>query len=284
MNRTLSLLVKTVRDVPSPPAIFERLNFVINNPCSSIRDIEAVVREDTALAGRLMRLANSAYFGFPARVDTLSRAITLVGSRQLRDLALATSVINMFQGVSPEHITMESFWRHSVGCGLAARILASWRRETNPERYFVAGLLHDIGRMILFLKLADDMAGILDEAKATGELLYLCERKWLGFDHATVGGELLKSWNLPPEICAAVENHHQPLQAGVHKQAASLVHVADILMNGIACGSSGEHYVPPLDPDAWQLLGLSPGCVGPTLKLLKQQLAETLATLVEVAA
>jgi len=134
------------------------------------------------------------------------------------------------------------------------------------------------------LKLADDMAGILDESKKTGELLYLCERKRLGFDHAAVGGALLKSWNLPPEICAAVENHHQPLQAGVHKQAAALVHVADILVNGIACGSSGERYVPPLDTEAWQLLGLSPGCVGPTLKLLKQQLAETLATLTEVAA
>jgi HD-like signal output (HDOD) protein len=149
-------LIQAVKDVPSLPAAFSRLNTAVEDPRCTTRDIETIVREDAPLSGRLLRLANSAYFGFPGRVDTIARAITLVGTRQLRDLVLATSVIDMFKGVPTAHITMESYWQHSVACGLAARILASLRREPNPEQFFVAGLLHDIGRLIMYIQLSDD--------------------------------------------------------------------------------------------------------------------------------
>lgn len=272
-------LTDAVKDVPSLPAVFSRLSAAVEDPRHSIRDIESVVREDTALAGRLLRLANSAYFGFPARIDTLSRAITLVGTRQVRDLALATSVIDMFKGLSPEHVTVESFWKHSIACGLTARILANWRREPNPEQFFVAGLLHDIGRLIMYIRLSDEMARVLAHARRSGELMYVCERNLLGYDHASVGGELLQRWNLPPHICAAVAGHHAPQQAGAHAPAAALIHVADILVNAADCGSSGEHFVPPLDAEAWRLMGLPASILSPTLKLLKEQLADTVDTL-----
>lgn len=272
-------LTEAIIDVPSLPAVYSRLSTAVEDPRRSVRDIESVVHEDAALAGRLLRLANSAFFGFPARVDTISRAITLIGTRQLRDLALATSVMDIFKGLSPEHITMESFWRHSVACGLVSRILATWRREPNPEQFFVAGLLHDIGRLIMYLKLSNDMSHILDTARQSGELLFRCEQAHLGYDHAAVGGELLSRWNLPPHIFMAVAYHHAPHQAGLHTQTAALVHVADMLVNGMACGSSGERYVPPLSTEAWQLLGLPASVIEPTLKLLKQQIADTLGTL-----
>lgn len=272
-------LTDAVKDVPSLPAAFSRLNAAVDDPHHSTSDIESVVREDTALAGRLLRLANSAYFGFPARIDTISRAITLVGTRQLRDLALATSIIDIFKGVSPEHVTVESFWKHSIACGLAARILASLRREPNPEQFFVAGLLHDIGRLIMYIKLSDEMARILDTARQTGELMYVCEQNLLGYDHAAVGGELLKRWNLPPHLCTAVACHHAPQQAGAHSASAAQIHVADILVNATGNGSSGERFVPPLDAEAWRLMGLPASAIGPTLKLLKEQLADTVDTL-----
>lgn len=281
MRFTPQQLVQSVSSVPSVPAIFTRLTAAIEDPCSSIRDVESIVNEYPALAGRLLRLANSAYFGLPARVDTISRAIALVGSRQVRGLALAASVIDTFRQASPAHVTMESFWRHSIGCGLSARILAGWCRVADTEQYFVAGLLHDIGRLILFLRAASEMSSALSSARGSRRLLFHCEREVLGFDHAAVGGELLKRWNLPAHICAAVEYHHAPQQAGMHRQAAATVHVADILINGIACGSSGERHVPTLDAQAWDLLGLSPRVVAPTLKLLKLQLSETLSAFLD---
>lgn len=250
MTLTPRYLVESVSSVPSLPVIFERLSAVTEDPRSSSRDIEAIVREDSSLAGRLLRLANSAYFGFPARVDTLSRAITLVGSRQLRDLAIATAVMEIFRGVAPSRVSMKSFWRHSVACGLVARILASWRRETNCEQHFVTGLVHDIGRLILLIKQGDNMAAAMDSAASSASMLYECEARRFGFDHAAVGSVLLQRRNLPEYICAAVAFHHAPERAGVHKQAAAIVHVADILVNGMACGTSGERYVPPLNAEA----------------------------------
>lgn len=272
-------LVELVTMVPSLPAVYLRLSAVVDHPRSSMRAIEAVVCEDPSLAGRLLRLANSAFFGFPARVDNLSRAITLVGTRQLRDLAMATSVLELFRGVSPEHVTMPSFWRHGVTCGLAARALAGWRREANPEQYFVAGLLHDIGRLVLYLKLPEEMNRILEQAARSGAPLYEIERQHLGFDHAAVGGELLRHWNLPPHLCDAVAWHHAPRSAKLHEPMAALVHVADVFANAAGYGSSGEARVPPLNTLSWQQLELPPTVVVPTMSLIRQQLADTMATL-----
>lgn len=268
-----------VGTVPSLPAVFLRLTAVVDDPRSAIRDMEEVVYEDPALAGRLLRLANSAYFGFPGHVDSLSRAITLVGTRQLRDLALATSVLDLFTGVSSELVSMASFWRHSVSCGLIARALATWRREANAEQFFVAGLLHDIGRLVLLLKASEPMIRALELSRRDNVLLHTVERDILGFDHATVGNELLQQWNLPPAICAAVGYHHMPMRAGANVPMAAVVHVADVMANAIAQGSSGMDAVPPLDESAWNALGLSVSVIRPSLDLVRQQLVETMTIL-----
>lgn len=274
--RSLAAMVGTV---PSLPAVFLRLTAVVDDPRSAIRDMEEVVYEDPALAGRLLRLANSAYFGFPGHVDSLSRAITLVGTRQLRDLALATSVLDLFTGVSSELVSMSSFWRHSVSCGLIARALATWRREANAEQFFVAGLLHDIGRLVLLLKASEPMIRALEQSRRDDVLLHAVERDMLGFDHATLGNELLQQWNLPPTICAAVGYHHMPMRAGANVPMAAVVHVADVMANAIAFGSSGMDAVPPLDESAWNTLGVSVSVIRPSLDLVHQQLAETMVIL-----
>lgn len=271
--RSLAALVGTV---PSLPAVFVRLTAVVDDPHSAIRDMEGVVYEDPALAGRLLRLANSAYFGFPGHVDSLSRAITLVGTRQLRDLALATSVLDLFTGVASQWVSMQSFWRHSVATGLIARALATWRREANAEQFFVAGLLHDMGRLVMLLKASDSMAQALERSRRDDVLLHVAEREIFGFDHATVGNELLLQWNLPPGICAAVAWHHMPMRAGSHVPMAALVHVADVIANAIAFGSSGADAVPPLDAAAWSALGIPASVIKPSLNLVRQQFSDTM--------
>lgn len=278
-RRTPADLVRTLTSMPSLPAIYVRLSEAIDDPNSSMREIEAIVHDDPALSGRLLRLANSAYFGFPAKVDSVARAITLVGTRQLRDLSLATSVMALFKGVSPQHVTMDSFWRHAVACGLVARALAGWRREPNPERLFVAGLLHDIGRLVLYLKQPQEMSRTLEAAREGVAPLYELEVEVLGYNHAAVGGELLRQWNLPASLAAAVTWHHAPSGAGSDKIAAATVHVADVIANAIGSGSSGESRVPALNASAWSMLELQDSVVTQTLLLVERQLQETLDTL-----
>jgi putative nucleotidyltransferase with HDIG domain len=271
MKWTIEKLLRNTPAVSSLPCAYTRLSEAVNDPRTSSRDIANVITEDVGLAARLLRIANSAFYGFPSRIDTVSRAVTLVGTRQLCDLALATSIVEQFEGLPDGLVTMESFWRHSIACGVTARILATHRREPNVERFFIAGLMHDIGRIVMFSTFPDIARVTLDEAQSREELLFRVESNLIGFDHADVGGALLRQWKLPVHTVNAVEFHHRPSKdSGLHIDTA-VVHVADMITNAMRIGSSGERYVPALDNDAWERLGLPESILSSTLAELERQ-------------
>jgi putative nucleotidyltransferase with HDIG domain len=254
--RRASDLLKGVVSVASLPGIYLRLSAVVSDPRSSAADVGHVIAEDPGLTARLLRLVNSAMYGFPSKIETVSHAISIVGTAQLQDLALATSVIRLFASMPESLVTMESFWRHSIACGVTARVIASRRREANVERYFVAGLLHDIGRPIMYMQIPAEARQAVLHARETGEPLFQVEHALLGFDHAHVGQALLDLWKLPVSLRESVANHHYPDRSQRFPAETATVHVADLIANSLNLGSSGEPGVPPLDARAWDLLGL----------------------------
>lgn len=277
-------LVRGVDTVASVKQVYDRLFEVMDHPLSSATDIGRVIGEDPGLTARLLRLVNSPLYGFPTRISEVSHAVSVVGMVQLNDLALGTTFIHLFDNVPCELVDMESFWEHSVACGVCARILATERREPNVERYFVAGLLHDIGRPIMFLNAPDESRVALERARNTGELLVRVEADVFGFHHATVGATLLERWRVPRTISDAVAWHHQPALASRFPQETAVVHLADIMANALRLGSSGEHLVPPLAPAAWDRIGLSPATVPELLRQAEQHYRATLHAIVGVAA
>jgi HD-like signal output (HDOD) protein len=264
-------LVKAAGSISSLPMIFTRINDAVNNPRSSIADIGRVISEDPGLTARLLRIVNSAFYSFPSKIDTISRAVTIVGTQQLRDLALATSVMKVFKGIPEDLMNMEAFWCHSVGCGITARVLASHRREANLERYFVTGMLHDIGRLLLFMNLPKQARTALTRCQSSGELLYQVEYEEIGFDHATVGSTLLQAWNLPASLEEVVAFHHAPQKALRYPIETAIVHVADIIAHALELGSSGERFVPQLNPEAWERIGIPPTLLPATLEQVERQ-------------
>jgi HD-like signal output (HDOD) protein len=249
-------LLKGYVEVSSLPLIHIRLEEAINDPKKSMAEIAKIIREDPGLTARLLRIVNSAFYNFPSRVETITQAVTIVGTQQLSALALATSVMNMFRGIPKELVSMDSFWRHSIGCGLAARVLATYRRESNPERFFVAGMLHDIGRLVMYTKISEQARSAILAAKDGKVLLYEVERETLGFTHAVVGGLLLQTWRLPASLEEVVMYHHNPGASTHYPMETAIIHVSDIIAHAMDLGSSGEKYVPPLDPAAWESLGI----------------------------
>jgi putative nucleotidyltransferase with HDIG domain len=249
-------LLKGVISVSSLPGVYLRLSSVVADPRSSSADVGRVIAEDPGLTARLLKLVNSAMYGFPSKIETVSHAISIVGTTQLQDLALATSVIRLFASMPQELVTMESFWRHSVACGVAARALASRRREVNVERFFVAGLLHDIGRPIMYMQVPDVARAAMTRSRETGEPLYVVEHALLGFDHSHVGHALLDQWKLPPSLREAVAQHHFPERASRFPVEAAVVHVADLIVNALRFGSSGEPGIPPLHQKSWDAIGV----------------------------
>ena len=277
-------LLRGYVQVSSLPIIYTKINATVNDPRSSLKDLSDIISDDPGLTSRLLQLVNSAFYGYPTKIDTISRALLIVGTQQLRDLALATSIMRLFEGISPELVTMESFWKHSIACGVAAKIIATYRREPNVERFFVAGIVHDIGRLIIFKKAPDEAHNALHFCKTNGELLYPVERRMIGVDHCEVGHVLLQSWNLPVILDEVVRFHHNPRLASLHPIETAIVHVADILSHSLQFGTSGESFIPPLDPKAWELLNIPISSLSPILDQLGRDIADVLQTVMGMKA
>lgn len=220
-------LVKGSLRLLSLPDTFLAVNRLIEDPRCSGADIARAIGRDPVLTARLLRVANSPLYGFPSRIDTIERALTVIGTRALRDLVLAASAVGVFARMPVGE--MRDFWQHSLRSGIAARLLAVRAGEAEPEALFVAGLLHDVGQLILQLKLPEIARETRVRSRDTGLPLYALERSSLGFDHAEVGAELLRVWRLPSMLCDAIRLHHLAAGAADAPMAAAIVCIADIL-------------------------------------------------------
>lgn len=257
MNPRAVQLAKGAAHVASPPLVYDRLNQVLAHPHCGSADIARVISEDPGLTSRLLKLVNSGFFGFPQPVESVAKAVTVVGTQQIRDLALATSVISAFDRVPAELVDLEAFWFHSLACGVMARVIASHRGADNVERFFVAGLLHDIGHLVIYVGAGAQAFEILEKTRTSGLPHLECERAVLDTDHTEVGGALMAAWNLPDALQQAVTWHHDPMSADTFEIEASAVHVAEVAAHGLGWGKSGDGRLPPFVGDAWDALGLS---------------------------
>jgi len=267
-------LLKNATNVASPPVVYQRLVAVINHPRSGSADVARVLSEDTGLTARLLRLVNSALFSFPQRIGTVSHAVRVVGTTQVRDLALATSIMTNFKDVPADLVDMESFWRHSLACGIAARAIANHRQEFNAEKFFVAGMLHDLGRLVLYQELGGKSREAIEKAKATGQPLVEVEREMLGYDHAQVGGALMAQWSFPGAFHEAVSLHHRPAQAKRFPVETAVVHVSDIIANGLELGSSALPDVPAMDKSCWEHVGVEEAVIPTILEEVERQFSD----------
>lgn len=247
------LVNKSVR-VSSLPEIYFKINEVLNDPNSSFADMAEVISADTSLSARLLKIVNSPFYGFPSQIDSITNTVSIVGTRQLRDLALATTVISFFKGLPQDHVNMNSFWRHSITCGIAARAIAVHNRVVNSEFFFLAGILHDIGRLVLFENLPDAAAKIMKNWQDGHKPLFQVEREVLGFDHTEIGAALLEKWELPENLREIIAFHHDPFKSSRYGFEASIIHLADILSKAMEAGSSGDPYIPTLQPESWDQL------------------------------
>ncbi len=283
MKTTAKAFVRGIPELKSLPQVYERVTEAINRPDSSAEIIGAVVGEDAGLTMRLLRIVNSSLYGFPSKIETISRAITLVGVEELRDLTLATSVIQLFDSLPTEFTNMESYWRHSLATAICCRLIAEHRNESNIERFFVGGLLHDVGSLALWVHGAQRAKRIARRCQSSGCQLRDAERAVLSFDHTDVGRELLTMWRLPQSLVESVYCHHMPKRATSVPIEAMTIHVSEIIVDAMQIGSSGEVNVPPTVINAWETLELEIGFLGDLIKDLDSQFEEASKTILERA-
>lgn len=242
----------------SLPDVYLRLKNILDEPDFTMAEVAAAISEDPAITLRLLRIVNSSFYGFVAKIETVSRAITLLGTQQVHDLVLATSVAQAFKGISPNIMDMHRFWRRSVYCAVAARQLAALCSGCDKERIFVAGLLHDIGHLIMYRALPDLSQQAILTARENNKPLYRVERALFGFDYAWVGAELMQEWSIPASLRATTMFHVEPEKAEIVSFETSLIHLGALLTR--ADDGEGVFNEGPLavDPFSWTVTGLSP--------------------------
>lgn len=248
------------------PQVLDELLNIIRNPKSSALHIAQVVEKDTSLTARLLKIVNSPFYGFPSKIDTISRAIAMVGTQQLTTLAMGVTAVSHFRGIAPRELDMRLFWRESLKRGFCARILAAYAGPTGSERFFVGGLLLHIGRLVLFQAYPEEEALAHVTAFATAEPLHKVERKLYGFDHADAGGALLSRWKLPETLAGAVKYQYRPT-AGPSPVDAAVAHVTDVMVAATEAGSRTA--VPPLDILAWERLNLPVSALEPIVNQIE---------------
>ncbi len=246
----LASLVSQVDKLVSLPSIYYRLEEAIVDPATRTDDIAELLRSDPDLCARMLRVANSAFYSFHTKIETIERAVSTIGLRQIRELVLITSVVKAFEGIPPGLVNMATFWEHSIAVAVMARALGEQARIPNADTFYIPGLLHDIGRLAMYLKMPGLMHDLLLQRQIQGQSMYALEKQLLGYTHADIGERLLDSWKVPASISAPIARHHDPGEGGEYAPVACAIHVADAWVNTNRLGSTGSCYLLELDHDA----------------------------------
>ncbi len=282
MSEQIQDILDNVEHLVSLPAVCVRLTELVNDPTSSAEDISRVINQDVALTARLLRVANSPLYGFSAQIDTVTRAVAVLGTRQVHDLSLATAAVKTFDGIPNTLVSMDSFWEHSIFCALCARHLAMECLKRQREAVFVGGLLHDIGQLVLF-HLLPDLSRQALEASMDGpdELEFQeAEREIIGFDHAEIGGELAHRWSLPTIIQECIAYHHNPAEAQQNRVEAAIVHIANSIAALAELNTTELENAPRIHDIAWELTGLDAEIIAPTIASAQAQIGGVRALLI----
>lgn len=256
MNDPWKRVTKAV-ELFSLPDVYFKLKTILDDPGYSMAKVAIVISQDPAITLRLLRIVNSSYYGLRTKVETVDRAVTLLGTDQVHDLVLTTSVTQSFKGLVTEVVDMEKFWRKSVSCAIIARLLAYATKGCSGERLFVAGLLHDIGHLVMYQTLPELCLEAMETAKNNHEPVYKTERFFIGFDYAKAGSVIMKSWGLPQSLTVTTEFHIEPQKAVKYQLETAIIHLASLLckIDEENCFNEGALRVDPL---AWNITGLTP--------------------------
>jgi len=276
MPVTAEELVRHVQGLVTLPDVFLQINRLIDDPESSVADIAKAIARDPSFTLRLLRVANSSLYSFSSPVTTVAKAVAIIGTAQIRSLALSMSVAKTFAGLPNDLVSMQNFWRHSLYCALVARSLAKQCRGCDPDTLFTAGLLHDIGELVIFNRMPEQAeAALLMVLDSQDQVqVHQAEQQVMGLDHAAVGGALARLWHIPGQLEECIAYHHDVAGAKNFARETALVHLANVMALMAEVDSLDPADVSPIDPCAWELSSLGEDCIEPAVRAAQLEIAE----------
>ena len=240
-----------IKNLPTLPVALEEARRLADNPKTTVAQLARVIERDQVLAGKVLKIVNSPTYGFPGRIASIQNALILIGFNVIKSLLISAVI---FENVSS---SMSDLWRHSAACSVVCKELGRLLSMDNGDELFIAGLLHDIGKVITAVQLPEAYKAIIRLAREENISYHAAETRVLGIAHPHIGAWLLEHWNLPVGLRHALAYHHRPSAAQEHMTVAAVVHLADFLIRLFECGSGGDDQVPVLDPHALKYLKLT---------------------------
>jgi len=258
----VAALIANIDHLPTPPVVFSQINRVLTNPNASVYDVAKIIAEDAGMSARVLRMANSAYYSLTQPVASVRQAVVILGLEAVRSLVLSAAVLEAFTGYQENPEFQDMFWRHSLATASAARVLFGGkltdRVARGGEEGFCAGLLHDIGKLVMICYMPRLQAG------TTGHRLYrVVDDRWveddvIGATHAAIGGYLAERWKLPEVLRVAITHHHDlAVKQPEHGHLTKVIHLADYLAHWTAdLVPAREKALPIIDWDVAAEFGL----------------------------
>ncbi len=267
--KTLQNEIKKFDTLPTVPSSLRKILAVLENPKTSLSDIGKLILNDPVLTSRVLKIANSAVYGFPGRISTINQALLLLGFNIIRGLLLSVSVFEAMQQ------TIHGLWEHSIGAAVTARNIAIRKGIEEPEEVSVAALLHDIGKVILGLQFSDHYQKVFHKVDAEGTFIFEAEKEIFGVTHANAAAWIAQKWNFPCNLVEAIEFHHRPELSKNVPMHTAIVHISDILVRAVGHGFAGDNFVPSISHSAWELVNLSETDIKELFILIEDSLQES---------
>jgi len=272
-------LVAHVEALTSLPSVYTRIRETLDAPDGSMSEVSRIISTDPALTARLLQVVNSALYGYGGKIDSLHRAVTILGLQQVHDLVLAMSIGSVFSGIQPEQMNMNRFWRDSVMCGIAAREIGRRCELPTAERLLVVGLLSDLGHLVLYQTVPALTYEARHVSEKNGELLFAVEQRIIGCDYAEVGATLMDHWHLPSCFAEIIGAQINPRLAGEFTYEAAILNVAASIVEADRQGVTSEEAANNIAPMIWTTLDMEPDCFGDLREATELNLAGYLALL-----
>jgi putative nucleotidyltransferase with HDIG domain len=280
MARKPEDLVKGVVKLISLPEIYIRVSQILEDPNHNSKQLGDIISHDPALTARILRIVNSAYYSLATKIELVSRAVSVIGEDDLRNLVLATSAVDTFKRIPNQLVDIDLFWRHSVHTGIISRLLSKHCNILHGERLFVAGMLHDIGKLILYFKEPELSQQVLLAAAESDGLLYKSEKEIIGFTHGDVGAALISAWQLSDTLKEVIAYHHTPLKAKKYRMETSIVHIANCIVDALAPDIEVDERLlddfPGFEPKSLEITGLDLKILPEVMDLAWEQAGEVL--------
>jgi putative nucleotidyltransferase with HDIG domain len=262
--------VEQTQELSTLPGVILRIIEVVNNPMADARDVEKEVMEDPVITAKILKVANSSYYGASRDISNISQAVVLMGFAEVQNLALSVSIFSRFSG-NTKMFDRREFWEHCFTAAAVADALQT-RVDEQINDGFAAGLLHDIGRIVLDQQFPKEFEAIVNEAEAQEISLLDAEKKVLGITHCDVGYWIAEKWNLPKVLTDSILFHHYPVECPESNMLASIIHVADFIARGIGEYMKKELVPPPKDDSAFKLLGLEGDSAANAAELISKKM------------